>query len=99
MSGAADSALQRALTISAQMLDAADRDDWSRVADLDVERQTWMRQEHPANKHSSDALAALHEHNRLLLERAELAHMKIEQQLGQHKYNHRALNTYIASAG
>jgi hypothetical protein len=41
----------------------------------------------------------LHEHNRRLLERAELARAGVERQLGQHKYNHRALSTYIASSG
>lgn len=99
MSGATHAALRQALDISAQMLDAADRGHWSQVAELDVERQACIRQPHAADPYNIEALATLHEHNRRLLERAELARAGVERQLGQHKYNHRALSTYIASSG
>ena len=99
MSATAHAALRQALDISARMLDAADHGHWSLVAELDAERQTWIRQQHPADQPNIEALTTLQEHNRLLLERAGVARAGVERQLGQHKYNHRALNTYIASAG
>ena len=99
MSGAAHAALRQALDISAQMLDAADQGHWSHVAELDAERQACIRQPHAADRYNIEALTTLHEHNRRLLERAELARAGVERQLGQHKYNHRALSTYIASSG
>jgi hypothetical protein len=99
MSGAAHAPLQQALDISTQMLDAADQGLWSRVAELDTERQTWIRQQHPANQPNIEALTTLQEHNRILLDRAGVAREGVERQLGQHKYNHRALSTYIASSG
>jgi hypothetical protein len=99
MSGAAHAALRQALDISAQMLDAADRGHWSYVAELDAERQACIRQPHAADPYNIEALTTLREHNHRLLERAELARSGVERQLGQHKYNHRALSTYIASSG
>jgi hypothetical protein len=99
MSGSAHAPLQQALDISVQMLEAANHGHWSRVAELDTERQTWIRQQHPADQPNIEALTTLREHNRQLLERAEVARAGVERQLGQHKYNHRALSTYIASSG
>jgi hypothetical protein len=99
MSGTAHAPLRQALDISAQMLDAADRGHWSHVAELDAERQACIRQQHPADPYNIAALTTLNEHNRRLLERAARARAGVERQLGQHKYNHRALSTYIASSG
>ncbi|MGC1547657.1 MAG: hypothetical protein WA777_03940 [Rhodanobacter sp.] len=90
-------ALQRALEISAQMHAAAEQGEWTRVVELDIERQSWIG--HPPSEPShGEALMALQESNRLLLERATTAHAEIEHQLEQHKYNHRALSAYITSA-
>lgn len=101
MSDGAHAALQRALQITARMLDAAASDDWSQVINLDAERQPLIRQassDGGPNISDRDLLQALHEHNHVLLERATTACETVERRLSQHKYNHRALRTYITSS-
>lgn len=99
MSQAVSMALARALDITGQMLAAAEAEQWTRVLELEAERQQWLRPPLAVEPAQRATLATLIERNRRLLERATAAHAQIGQLLGQHKYNHRALNSYIASSG
>jgi dsDNA-binding SOS-regulon protein len=99
MSGIASMALTQALELTSQMLAAAEDDQWSRVIELESERQKWLRPPLAVEQAQRGALAILAERNRRLLERATAAQAEIGRQLEQHKYNHRALNIYIASSG
>ncbi|MFC3652663.1 flagellar protein FliT [Dyella humi] len=101
MNEATQNELQRALALTVEMIDAAARDNWTLVTELDAQRQVHLQQiQHDtlAAQHR-EALQTLQVHNRALLERAEQVRETVEQQLSQHQYNHRALRTYITSAG
>jgi hypothetical protein len=100
MNDAAQTELQRALALTVEMIDAAAHDNWMLVTELDARRQVHLQQvQHNAlAAEHSETLQALQAHNRALLERAEQVRETVEQQLGQHQYNHRALRTYISSA-
>jgi hypothetical protein len=89
--------LRRALDITIEMIDAATSENWSRVIELDTQRQAYLKQV-PASAEHREALLALQVHNQVLLERANLSHQALQRQLGQHQYNHRALRTYITSS-
>lgn len=97
MSDLARANLQRALDITVEMIDAAISDNWPRVVELDAQRQVCLEQFQAGPQHR-EALLALQVHNRTLLERAHRAHDMVQQQLGRHQYNHRALRTYITSS-
>lgn len=100
MSNLAQASLQRALEITADMIDAATSGNWMHVVELDVERQACLEQAQTGAtglQHRA-ILLALKAHNQTLMEHANLARETIEQQLGQHQYNHRALRTYINSS-
>jgi hypothetical protein len=99
MSDVVSMALTQALDLTAQMLAAAEDEQWSRVIELDTERQRWLQPPLAVEPGQREALVNLIERNRRLLERARATHAGIELQLEQHKYNHRALNAYIASSG
>jgi hypothetical protein len=92
--------LQRALEITIEMMDAATSDNWAYVVQLDAQRQVYLDQVSAGTTgpEHRETLLALQAHNHAVLERANLAHQQIEQQLGQHQYNHRALRTYITSS-
>jgi hypothetical protein len=92
--------LQRALEITAEMIDAAQGDNWPHVLELDARRQVCLVQARAGalGPEHRQALLSLQVHNQVLLERASLAHQAVEQQIGRHQYNHRALRTYIVSS-
>ena len=99
MTDAAFNVLQQALALTVEMVDAASHGDWARVSELDARRVSLL----PAETGSfglqhRDTLQALHAHNQALLARAEQTREQVEQQLSQHQYNHRALQTYVTSA-
>ncbi|RDS81856.1 hypothetical protein [Dyella psychrodurans] len=100
MNDPAHEGLERALEITAQMIEAARDENWSHVLELDARRQAYLQQVQAGavGPRHRQALLALQVHNQTLLERAGLAHHAVEQQLGQHQYNHRALRTYIVSS-
>ncbi|MBB6247280.1 hypothetical protein [Rhodanobacter sp. A1T4] len=98
MSDSAYAGLQRALDITLQMLAASADGQWQQVAELEAERQPCIRQ-HGDDQRSRELLTTLHQHNEHLLKRADVAREALERELSQHKYNHRALNVYIASSG
>jgi hypothetical protein len=91
--------LQQALQLTAQMIDAAGDGDWQQVVSLDSERQPLLAAARRPDPQWHELLTALHQQNQQLLMIAAGAREEVEQQLGQHRYNHRALNTYIASSG
>jgi hypothetical protein len=97
MSDTTDAGLQRALDLTVQMLAAADEGQWEHVVELDAERQPFIQQ-HRLDPRSHELLITLHQHNERLLEHAAAARGAVERELGQHQYNHRALNVYIASS-
>lgn len=99
MTDAVFNALQQALALTVEMIDAASHGDWTMVNELDARRQALL----PAETCSlglqhRETLQALHAHNQALLARAEQVREQFEQQLSQHQYNHRALQTYVTSA-
>jgi|GEM_PF-634966 len=93
--------LQHTLTLTVEMIDAAAHDNWTLVTELDERRQFHLQQLQAATLHSHhhEMLQALQAQNQKLLERAESVRDTVEQQLSQHQYNHRALQTYVTSAG
>jgi tripartite-type tricarboxylate transporter receptor subunit TctC len=91
--------LQQALLLTAQMLDAAGVNDWERVASLDSTRQPLLAAARRPDPQWQECLAALQQHNQQVLTLASTAREQVEQQLGSHRYNHRALNTYITASG
>jgi flagellar protein FliT len=100
MKDALHMALQRALALTLEMVDAAERDNWDRVSELDAQRQVHLQHMETGalGMQHREALQALQAHNRALLERAGQVRETVEQQLSQHQYNHRALRTYMTSA-
>jgi len=99
MTDAVFNALQQALALSIEMVDAAAHDRWELVSELDVRRQALLPAHIDAfGLQHRDTLQALHAHNQVLLARAEQMREQVEQQLSQHQYNHRALQTYVTSA-
>ncbi len=98
MSDAACDGLQRALDITQQMLAAAADGQWQQVVELDSERQPCLRQ-HRYDQGSGELLTALYQQNEHLLKRADAARDALQRELSQQKYNHHALNAYIASSG
>lgn len=100
MNDAALIQLQHALALTVQMTDAAEQGDWTLVNELDAQRQAHLQQvrhDSLAMQHR-EALQALQNRNRALLERAEQVREMVEQQLSQHQYNHRALRSYVSSS-
>jgi hypothetical protein len=91
--------LQQALLLTEQMLDAAGVADWDLVASLDSTRQPLLAAARRPDPEWQEWLTALHQRNQQVLMLAASAREQVEQQLGSHRYNHRALNTYIASSG
>jgi len=100
MSEAAPAALERALQLTIDMLDAAAGSNWDRVSQLDAERERQLRQHRagPLSENDRQIVAALRRHNQTLLAHAEAARATVKQQLDQHHYNHRALRSYISSS-
>jgi hypothetical protein len=99
MTDAVFNALQQALALTVEMLDAASHGDWTMVSGLDARRQALLPAETGSfGAQHRETLQALHTHNQTLLARAEQAREQVEQQLSQHQYNHRALQTYVTSA-
>ncbi|MET0330646.1 MAG: flagellar protein FliT [Dyella sp.] len=99
MQGNVEDGLHQALRLTAQMLDAASAGDWSLVTSLDGARQPLLAAARRPDPQWRELLTDLHQQNQQLLMLAAGAREQVEQQLGQHRYNHRALNTYIASSG
>lgn len=91
--------LQQAMRLTEQMLQAAGASDWERVASLDSERQPMLAAVDKPDPQWREWLTALHQQNQQVLALATGAREQVERQLGRHRYNHRALNTYIASSG
>jgi hypothetical protein len=92
-------ALQQALSLTVEMIDAASQGDWTMVSELDARRQALLPAEIGAfDMQHRETLHALHTHNQVLLARAEQVREQVEHQLSQHQYNHRALQTYVTSA-
>lgn len=93
--------LQHALTLTVEMIDAAGQGNWTLVNELDAQRQIHLqRLRHDTlTAQHREALQVLQAQNRVLLERAGQVRESVEHQLSQHQYNHRALRTYITSAG
>ncbi|HTV86120.1 MAG TPA: flagellar protein FliT [Dyella sp.] len=100
MNEPASAPLTRALELTVGMLDAAAGDNWDRVSQLDAERQRSLRKcgAEPLGAGERQLVAALLKHNQTLLALAEGARAALHKQLDQHRYNHRALRTYIASS-
>ena len=101
MNDAALTDLQHALTLTIEMIDAAAHDNWTLVTELDARRQAYLQlvpSDALAMQHRQ-TLQALQANNHVLLECAEQVRERVEQQLSQHQYNHRALRTYVTSAG
>ena len=100
MNDAAHDDLQCALALTVQMIGAATHDNWTLVNELDAQRQRYLQQVQAGalGMQHRETLQALHAHNRSLLEYAEQLRETVEQQLSQHRYNHRALRTYVTSA-
>lgn len=92
--------LQHALTLTVEMIDAAAHDNWTLVAELDEQRQVHLQhvQAGTLDPQCRETLQVLQAHNHALLERAEQVRDRVGQQLSQHQYNHRALQTYVTSA-
>lgn len=101
MNDAALTELQHALSLTVEMIDAAAHDNWTLVTELDARRQVHLQQvsSDTLGIQHRETLQALQAHNDALLERAEQVRNGVEQQLSQHQYNHRALRTYVTSAG
>lgn len=92
-------ALQQALALTVEMLDAATHGDWVLVSELDARRQACLPPDTGTfGMQHRQTLQALHAHNQTLLARAEQMREQVGQQLSQHQYNHRALQTYVTSA-
>ncbi|GLQ93739.1 flagellar protein FliT [Dyella acidisoli] len=100
MNDAALISLQHTLALTVEMIDAAAHDNWALVTELDERRQFHLQQLQAGTLDSEcrETLQVLQAHNRTLLECAEQVRDKVEQQLSQHQYNHRALQTYVMSA-
>jgi flagellar protein FliT len=99
MHRAADVAgLQQAVQLTEQMLDAAREGDWQLATSLDSQRQPLLAAARQPDPQWHELLTTLHEQNQHLLTLAVGAREQVEQQLGQHRYNHRALNSYLASS-
>lgn len=101
MNDIALNSLQNALALTVEMINAAECDNWTLVGELDERRQFHLQQLQAVTLDSQhgEALQALQAQNQKLLERAEYVRNAVEQQLSQHQYNHRALQTYVTSAG
>lgn len=99
MSDAVHQDLQRALVLTIEMVEAAMHDNWTLVSELDGQRHRHLQHAHGAfGAEHYETLQLLHAHNGTLLERVEQVRSAAEQQLNQHQYNHRALQTYMTSA-
>jgi len=99
MSAAVYQNLQHALALTIEMVEAAMHDNWTLVSELDAQRQRHLQHAHGKfGAEHYETLRLLQAHNGTLLERAAQVRAVVEQQLNQHQYNHRALQTYITSA-
>ena len=87
------------MCLSLQMLEAAETGNWPGVVTLRLEYQDLLRHDHPANEATRRALFLLQQQNQDLLDLAGHARAGIARELGQHRQKHRALNTYLTSAG
>jgi Flagellar protein FliT len=92
--------LQRVLQITIDMLDAAAGSNWDRVSQLDAERNRQLRKREsgPLTEHDREIIATVVKHNQTLKAHADAARSTLKQQLDQHPYNRRALQTYIRSS-
>jgi hypothetical protein len=100
MSHHAQEALQQALALTIRMSEAAATGNWTLVTELDAQRQLPLQhmQDSSFDLRHRDALASLEAHNRAVLERAHQVREAVEQQLSQHQYNYRALQSYVSSS-
>lgn len=90
--------LDRALRLSAQMLDAAQAGRWETMPALQAQCDALVRGEHPADEATRSALQTLQERHLKLLELAGSARDAIGHDLGRHRHNHRALSAYLGSS-
>lgn len=91
-------ALDQALVVSSQMVDAAEKGLWDEVAELDRQRQPLLRAHDPADRRSHRLLQQLMADNQQLIRLAELARSQALQQLNQHSHAYRALSAYVSLA-
>lgn len=93
-----DDALAQALKITEQMFAAADQSNWTAVTGLDAQLQRVLREDVLLQPGDEPRLRLLLEKNSMLMQAATAARGTIEQELGQHNYNHKALNVYVSSS-
>ncbi len=93
----ANEILATALDVTEQMLSASRHGNWLAVADLDIKRQRVLQEGFTAQPGDQASLGLLIEKNDALMQIAAAAFGAIEHELGQHQYNHKALNVYMSS--
>lgn len=89
--------LQRALMLSADMLQAAGRGDWASASALQAECDRLLRQA-PINAAGLMAMRQLQLDQRALLELAAQARNAVSDHLSRHHVNHRAVSAYLDTA-
>lgn len=89
--------LQRALVLSADMLQAGRRGDWAGAAELQAECDRLLRQA-PINAAGLMAMRQLQLDQRALLELATQARNQASDSLARHHLNHRAVSAYLDTA-
>lgn len=96
--------LSVALALTQKMRDAAGRDDWPEIADLDSERQPRLRAafDHPIPASEADAAAELVRRiqvvNQEIIALGERGRAKVSEALGQLSAGRRARSAYTRSA-
>ncbi|MFK2903807.1 hypothetical protein ISP17_07515 [Dyella ginsengisoli] len=89
--------LQRALVLSADMLQAGRRGDWAGATALQAECDHLLRQA-PINAAGLMALRQLQLDQRTLLDLAVQARTMVSEHLARHHVNHRAVSAYLDAA-
>ena len=94
----ADPSLQRALSLSAQMIDAAHAGDWSQVSSLHAQCDQLLHGANQAVDGSEQALRELQQHHTLLMQLAGHARDAVAEQIHRHVQAHHALQAYVVTA-
>lgn len=94
MSDAMPSDADRAMALTTEMMVAAERDDWSRVAELEAERMALVQPDLAATAAEAETWRKVHHCNQQVIDSARQARDRIALEWRESRESHRAARDY-----
>lgn len=94
MSGGVGSDADRAMALTTEMVAAAERDDWSRLAQLEMQRQAFVAPEMAASAAEAEKWREVHQCNQRVIDRVREARDRVALEWQEAREGHRAARDY-----